>query len=359
MAKEDPILDPDDMFADTRMSFGDHIEDLRVHLWRGIKWFIFGIIIGFVVGKQVLAFITQPVQEALEEFADRRSAEVQEEIEKGEADSVKANKTTEWERIEFSRKQLALLVQGEFSQVDKFPKPDDDIDAADTVEVWFRYRNPVDVAIAMRKAQTRIGKRPGLTTLNVQEAFMVYLQVALVTGFVIGSPGIFYNLWLFVAAGLYPHEKKYVHVYVPFSLGLFLLGVLLCEFLVMPKAVEALLWFNEWLGLEPDLRLNEWLGFAIWMPVIFGISFQTPLVMLFMYKIGFASIETFTGKRRIIWFLMAVFAAVITPSTDPYSMIFLWIPMCLLFELGIMLCRLYPPPPPEPDEEESEEVVEV
>ena len=199
-----------------------------------------------------------------------------------------------------------------------------------------------------------------LSTLNVQEAFVVFFKVCIVTGFVLASPWVFFQIWSFVAAGLYPHEKRYVNVFLPFSLGLFLVGVLVCEFLVMPKAIEALLWFNEWLGMEPDLRLNEWLGFAVWMPVIFGLSFQTPLVMLFLERIGLFNVEAFRGKRRIVWFLMAIFAAIITPSTDAFSMLFLWLPMCLLYELGILLCLLSPRQPPlEVEVPEPEDMVEV
>jgi sec-independent protein translocase protein TatC len=192
----------------------------------------------------------------------------------------------------------------------------------------------------------------------VQEAFMVYMKVCLMCGFVLGSPWIFWQIWSFVAAGLYPHEKRLVHVYLPFSLGLFLLGFFVCQFLVIPKAISALLWFNEWMNIKPDMRLNEWLGFAIWMPLIFGLSFQTPLVMYFLERVGIMSVEGYRKSRRVIWFFMAVFAAVITPSTDPYSMLFLWVPMCMLFELGIWLCQMSPPRP-ELEEEAEEEWVEV
>ena len=106
----------------------------------------------------------------------------------------------------------------------------------------------------------------------------------------------------------------------------------------MPKAIEAMLWFNEWLGIGADLRLNEWLGFALMMPLVFGVSFQTPLVMLFMHKIGLVSAQWFRDYRRICWFLMAIFAAVITPSVDAISMLLLWVPMGGLYELGILLC---------------------
>src|SRR5829696_2563423 len=130
------------------------------------------------------------------------------------------------------------------------------------------------------------------------EAFMVYIKVSLLCGVVIACPWIFHQMWAFIGAGLYPQEKKLVHVYLPFSIFLFLGGVLVCQFLVMPQAVGAMLWFNEWMGLTPDLRLNEWLSFAIWMPVVFGISFQTPLVMLFMGKLGIADVPFFTSKRK-------------------------------------------------------------
>jgi sec-independent protein translocase protein TatC len=221
-------------------------------------------------------------------------------------------------------------------------------------------QNPLEVSAYLSKNQTLVGKRPALSTLNVQEAFMVYFKVCLMAGLVLASPMVFYQLWSFVAVGLYPHEKRYVNLYLPFSILLFLVGVVVCEWLVIPKAIEALLWFNEWLGMEPELRLNEWLGFAIFMPVLFGISFQTPLVMLFLERMGIMRVATFRSARRMAWFLMAVFAAVCSPSTDALSMLFLWLPMILLYELGIWLC-LWTPKRPELEIEvpESEEMVEV
>jgi len=360
MSKDPRNIDPDDFFADTRMSFGDHIEDLRVHLWRAIKGFFFACLLGFVLGKPVLTFIAKPVEEQLQAFYDRRVKEVEREINENDTAFQDVRKASEWFQAEFPAKQMQLVAKGKFKDANAFERPDPDEDIG-VLTVWMRYHDPLRVAIATSRAQQTIGRRPALSTLNVQEAFMVYLKVSMVTGFVLGSPWIFYQIWAFVAAGLYPHEKRYVHVYLPLSLGLFIFGVIICEFFVMPKAVEALLWFNEWLGLEPDMRLNEWLGFAIMMPVVFGISFQTPLVMLFLNRIGIMGVDSYREKRRIIWFFMAVFAAVITPSTDPASMLFLWVPMCMLFELGIWLCLMSPTAPrsemDEPEEEES--LVEV
>jgi sec-independent protein translocase protein TatC len=219
---------------------------------------------------------------------------------------------------------------------------------------------PLEFAIATGDAQRLlVGKPPLLSTMSIMEAFMALVKVCILCGIVLGSPWIFYQLWAFVAAGLYPHEKRYINVYLPFSLGLFLIGVFFCEFLVIPKAISTLLMFNEWLGFEPDLRISEWLTFAILFPLVFGLSFQTPLVMLFLSKIGIFDADSYRRKRRIAWFAMAAFAAVITPI-DAISMILLWIPMCGLYELGILLVG-YTAKAAEAEEDvpEPEEMVEV
>ena len=146
---------------------------------------------------------------------------------------------------------------------------------------------------------------------------------------------------------------------MPYSLGLFLAGVLCCQFIVLPKAIHALLWFNRWLGLEPDLRLTEWLSFAILMPVFFGIAFQTPLIMMLLERIGVVTLETYRSKRRGAYFVLAVVAC-FTPSFDAFSMVFMWLALVGLYELGIRLC-VWAPKRPDfgVDVPEPEDMVEV
>jgi sec-independent protein translocase protein TatC len=226
------------------------------------------------------------------------------------------------------------------------------------VKVRMRFR-PVEIALDLAKAQQLVYKRPGLSTLSPMEAFMAYIKCSFVCGLILGSPWIFTQLWAFIAAGLYPHEKRLVNVYLPISLVLFLAGVLLCQFLVIPKALEALLWFNHWLNLEPDLRFNEWLSFAIWLPVLFGISFQLPMVMMFLERVGIMTVETYLAKWRIAFFIIHAFAAIVTP-VDIFSMESLALTMCALYGLGIALCWFNPRRrQPEIDVPDSEEMVEV
>jgi sec-independent protein translocase protein TatC len=177
---------------------------------------------------------------------------------------------------------------------------------------------------------------------------------------VLGSPWIFFQIWSFVAVGLYPHEKRLVNVYLPFSVILFVIGALTCQFLVIPKAVGALLWFNKWLGMAPQLRFNEWLSFAIMMPLVFGISFQLPLVMMFLERIGVTSVPMYLGYWKIAFLCIHILAAFLMPTPDIISMELLAIPLFGLYGLGILLCKLNPSSAESEEEtSEAEQLVEV
>jgi sec-independent protein translocase protein TatC len=346
---DDDRPDPDDLFAHTRMSLGDHIEELRTHLWRAIKGFLVAMVLGFFVANYLLQFIAAPVEKGLKEFRDRRVKRVKEELEKNMASEEikKANEIQEVQR-DVKLKPLAKalgLDDSKFTEDEYAP-------------LIMRVR-PVDEAILLTKAMELVGPAPTLKSLSITEAFVVWCKVAIYAGFVLASPWIFYQLWMFVAAGLYPHEKRYVHVYLPFSLGLFLAGVALCEFVVLPMGIKYLLEFNEWINVEPDLRLNEWLSFAIFMPLIFGLSFQTPLVMLFLERIGVFTWQTYLAYWRIAIFTLGVLAMVFSASPDPLSFAFMAVPMCGLYFLGIFLCYIQPRRGVDLEEPDPEELVEV
>ena len=175
-------------------------------------------------------------------------------------------------------------------------------------------------------------------TLNVQEAFMMYMKVALVAGLIFASPWVFYQLWLFVAAGLYPHERRYVYIYMPVSIGLFLGGAAFCFYVAMPVMLDFLLSFNRMLELTPQLRMSEWVSFAITLPLMFGVSFQLPVVMLFLERISILSVATYRTNRRLAILVISILAMVLTPTADPGSMMLMFLPLVGLYELGILMC---------------------
>lgn len=177
--------------------------------------------------------------------------------------------------------------------------------------------------------------------LNAQEPFMIWMKAALISGLILASPWILYQVWQFVAAGLYPHERRYVHMYLPLSLTLFLAGVCLAFFGVFKPVLIFLLQFNESMGIDPQPRIGEWLTFVMLLPLGFGLAFQLPMVMLFLNRIGLMSIEAYLEKWRIAVLVIFVVSMILTPA-EPISMIMMAIPLTFLYFFGVMLCKWMP-----------------
>jgi sec-independent protein translocase protein TatC len=330
MPAVDHHADPEDLFADTRMSFGDHIEVLRLHLVRALVGFGIGLFVSLFFGQFVVRFIAAPVEKELSAFYNKRAARIAQRLESGDAKEEELN-TDKEVPFRVNRRELARILglkepAGEAGSED------------DWVSLPLRIP-PLQFTLATQEAIRLVGRPPLLATMNIMEAFMVYFKVSMVCGLIISSPWVFWQLWSFIAAGLYPHEKRYVNVYLPVSLGLFLAGIALCEWKVIPTAISVMLEFNDWLNLEPDLRLNEWLSFAILLPLVFGVSFQTPLVMMFLAKFGIVPVDTFRRKRRIAYFVLIVLTVIIIPTVDAFTCLLLWVPLCALYELGIWMSR--------------------
>lgn len=349
----------EDFFADTRMSFGDHLEDLRSHLLRAFKWFLIGMVAAFFIGDKVVVFISEPVKDALEDYhikyykkhaaeenklLQKFAREIENEKAKGDKGDprIVALGQPQAIQLQFNKRELLDKLGVKVNGGGNPPGPGEEEDIVVAAKL-----RPEEFAHTFQAPMTILAKRTVLTSLSAQETFMVYFKVCVITGFVISSPLVFYHVWSFIAAGLYPHEKRLVNVYLPFSLFLFLGGVAICQFAIIPAALQALLGFNLWLNVEPDFRLNEWLGFAIWMPVITGLCFQTPLVMFMLGKLGVMTPEGFRSKRKICIFVMLIVAAVLSPSVDPGSLMLMWLPMVLLYELGIWMVKWTVQPPME------------
>ena len=178
-------------------------------------------------------------------------------------------------------------------------------------------------------------------TLNAHEGFMIWLKAAFIAGFVIGSPWIFFQLWAFVAAGLYPHERKYVYIYLPFCLALFFGGAAMAFFIVMEPVLDFLFSYNRMMAIDPDPRISEWLGFVMFLPIGFGVAFQLPLVMLMLQRIGMFTTAAYLAKWRVAILVIFIIAMFLTPA-DPLSMLLLGGPLTVLYFLGILLCKFMP-----------------
>lgn len=178
-------------------------------------------------------------------------------------------------------------------------------------------------------------------SLDAAEPFMIWMKAAILTGLILASPYVIYQIWVFVAAGLYPHEKNYVFVYLPISLGLFFGGASLAFAFVFQPVLSFLFTFNKGMNAEFDPRIGEWLSFVLILPLGFGISFQLPLVMLFLNRIGVATLDFYVQQWRIAILIICVISMVLTPA-DPISMLLMAVPLCFLYLLGIVMCKYMP-----------------
>lgn len=377
---------PDDMFKDTRMSLGEHIEELRYRLLNALKVLLFFLLIGFVldavggwvgnekigVGKPMLKVITEPVEVQTRDFYYRRTMKLM-------AEKVSKIQLTDSADVVAIRQKLkdndynigalnsdermkllgapvpirTIIDMKQFEPAFGPMKPDSTKELAVTLQMY-----PAELSSASDTGALQIESKQYLATLSAQEAFVVYFKVSLMCGVVLACPFIFYQFWAFVGAGLYPHEKKYVYLFFGPSILLFIGGVFLCQFVVLPGAVKALLKFNEMLGFDPDIRLGEWLSLAIILPLVFGISFQTPLVMVFLNRIGIFTAADYLSKWRYACIILAFFAAMITPTPDAITMLYLFAPMFGLYMVGILICHMFPGFDPDEDQE-SEAAEEV
>jgi sec-independent protein translocase protein TatC len=345
--------DSDDLFAHTRMSLGDHIEDLRRHMIKALLGFFVALIAGFFVSPYLLDFIKKPVEDGMADLYAKRMQRINEKQKELDKDIISSG---------INERRPATIY---LSQTDVRKLLGENTDEASAEK---REKQPVGVDISIRASDlyiltesfSKLAQPRRLASLSVTEVFMVYLKVSLYAGFVLASPWIFYQMWMFVAAGLYPHEKKYVHLYLPFSLGLFLAGVLLCEFVVMPMGIRYLLSWNDSMNVDADLRLNEWLSFAIMMPVIFGVVFQTPLIMFFIERVGLVDVSFYQKHRKMAIFVLAIAGGLLSVSPDLVSMLLLVVPMWGLYEVGILMCKWMPKREIDDlDVPQSEEMIEV
>jgi sec-independent protein translocase protein TatC len=371
------INQDDDPFTETRMSFGDHIEELRAHLLRAIYGFLIAFFIACFIGQPVVEFITRPVEVALRKYWTiyylRKAAEIKQEAKDGKFASHMIQMTVELPAHLFPKlkdanrpAEMPFDVRPAFEDVlinDRGVKGRIDPQGPPSsgwVRVAMRLPNPVEYISEQKILETMYVDPTTPKTMSAPEAFLVYFKVCAFVGFVLGGPWVLWQLWSFVAVGLYPQEKRYVYSYFPISVVLFLAGVLACEFFILPQAIEALLWFNSYLNIQPDFRLNEWLTFALLLPLVFGVCFQTPLVMLLLNRLGLVSVQTYRKGRRYAIFFLAVFATIILPTPDIWTMLSLTITLCLFYEVGIWMC-LWSPEKSflTPGTEKTDELVEV
>ena len=183
----------------------------------------------------------------------------------------------------------------------------------------------------------------------MSEALMTKMKVSLIAGIVVSSPVVFWQIWQFISPALYPNEKRTISILFFVMVVLFLLGVAFCYGAVYMLAVDFFLVSGENLAV-PMLSIDKYIGFLFGFVVPFGLAFELPVALYITTRMGMTDHQMLASKRKFVILAVAIVAAILTPP-DVVSQIMLAIPILLLYEIALLICRFVKP---KSQEESSE-----
>jgi sec-independent protein translocase protein TatC len=314
MAKIRKSLDPENCV----MSLGDHLEELRARLILAILGLIVGVAVSLILGTQILHIIEWPYHKAL-------------------GKRIQSQQKADMPRVEADA--LALVDTVFDTLADRLasdPNAPRDLDpsrvaflhqvSAQAVKTWVKEKY-----VAPAQGQD------ALISLAPAEAFMAYMRISIIAGLIFTCPWIAYQIWMFVAAGLYPQERRYVYKAVPFSAALFVIGALFFLFVIGRLALTFFLMFGDQVNVASQWTLQKYISFTTGLMLVFGLAFQTPIAVFVLVRTGLVTLKTMRAYRKYVLLGLSIVAAVATPTPDPFTMLALLIPLYGLYELGILI----------------------
>lgn len=303
---------------DTTMSLGDHLDELRMRLILAILGLVIGTIICLFFGRRIITFIQSPYDRIMEKYAESKVEEFQ----------------TPWTYLSdtfFTNLLRAIDSDPNAPEIDPNVVTYAQKIYADTVAVIVDDPNYTKAVAEVHSSASQ-----KLQVLAPADPFIGFMKISLISGLIVSSPWVFYHLWMFVAAGLYSNERRYVRVAVPFSTALFVIGALFFLFVVAPISLGFFLGFGNWMGVSPNWTFQKYISFVTMLMLVFGLGFQTPVAIFVLNRTGLVSIAALKSSRKYVIIAMFALAAIATPP-DVISQITLAIPLYALFELGILL----------------------
>jgi sec-independent protein translocase protein TatC len=177
-----------------------------------------------------------------------------------------------------------------------------------------------------------------LTALAPAETLWTHFKVAFIAGAMLALPIVLYQIWRFVEPGLLSHEKRFALPFIFLSTLSFFLGVTFCFVIVMPMALQFLLTFDPSIQQMP--RFGEYVDFTLKFLLAFGVIFELPLAMTIAARLGMVTPQFLAKHRKYAVLLNFVVAAILTPTPDIFNQSLMALPMCLLYEVGIVAARV-------------------
>lgn len=361
------------------MTFGEHLEELRSRVIRSVVALVLAFIVAMIFQNELFEIVSRPHHKAMEWL--------REDIEKRNPPEFSAKEFRSPAAVKKLCEAIAPLNGGvppasierlnELLQTpnlyEKLLKNRPELQFSEAVDGMIKETS----SLREGKSYAELGEeeKDGLTRLNrrlMEEAypqetpirptprdiplvgltypatFFAFMKLAIIAALFAASPFVAYQLWGFVAAGLFPKEKKYVYVIGPFSFILFIAGCLFGYFAMIPVGLYYLAGYADPNEVTPMISISEYLDLVLVLTIVMGIVFELPLLMVFCSKIGLIRPSTFSKWRRFAIVANFIFAAVITPTGDPVNLCIVAFPMIILYEFGILLSKLFTREKPAP-----------
>ncbi|WP_027800437.1 twin-arginine translocase subunit TatC [Paraburkholderia dilworthii] len=207
------------------------------------------------------------------------------------------------------------------------------------VFVGLVYWAPDIFRLLARPLMQNLPKDGKMIVTDVTGSFFVPMKVTMLVAFVIALPIVLYQIWAFVAPGLYQHEKKLVGPLVGSSYTLFLCGMAFAYFVVFPTIFRVMAHYNAPLGAEMTTDIDNYLSFVLTMFIAFGVTFEVPIVVVLLVRMNVVTLKKLKEIRPYVIVGAFVISAVVTPP-DVFSQLILAIPLIVLYEAGIVAARL-------------------
>lgn len=194
------------------------------------------------------------------------------------------------------------------------------------------------VLLPHRAAMQELNLPVTIQVLRYEESFFCYLKVALIASLILTTPFAIYQIWLFLASALYDNEKRYVHLFLPAAMFFFIAGVMFGYYALIPLGLRFLASYGSDL-VQVGFTLSSYLSLFFVLTFVAGITFELPLVMFFLVKIGWLDTRYFLEKWRHAVLVVFILAAILTPP-DAVTQLLLAMPMIALYFLGVLVCLI-------------------
>ena len=318
------------MREDAEMTFGEHLEELRRRVIYALVGLLVATVLCAVRYDFLLSAMLRPYKLAYDEMVADQIPAPEEEKAEGEADPTTTDgepepslpDTAVGAAVRKIEERLAAVVK----RLDAIAPQPEVVPGAPEDPKTFAERFP----------------RPRVIQGGPLTGYITVILLCVICGIILGSPWILYQMWAFVGLGLHPHERKFIYIYGPFSFFLFISGAATFYFVMLKYGLRALM--GPTIGImvdgvpliDPSFFLNDYFKFVAMMTLIFGVVFQTPLIVMFLARTGIVPLSTLVKQQKIVLMVLIVLSAVLTPQ-DPVTMVMMAIPLVVLYQFGLLL----------------------